>query len=102
MVLKGRVTVKPKLDLGVSVEELAARYRAGESLRVLGRSLGVSARTVRDRLLSAGVELRVPGRMPGTGGEPKDVGISNAEMARRYKAGESLRMLAESLDSTSS
>jgi hypothetical protein len=45
--------------------EIVARYRAGETLTAIGRALGISAPTVRARLIEAGVERRRPGRQGG-------------------------------------
>src|SRR4051794_36182252 len=42
----------------LQVNELAARYRKGESIAALAESVGVSPNTVRNRLLDAGVTPR--------------------------------------------
>lgn len=47
------------------MEEVAARYGAGESTTVLGRAYGVGGHTIWRRLRAAGVELRPPGAPPG-------------------------------------
>jgi hypothetical protein len=47
------------------VSEMAARYRAGESTRALGRACGVDNMTIGRRLRAAGVEMRPCGGPPG-------------------------------------
>ena len=42
----------------LDIEEMSARYRAGESIASLGAAHGVSPSTIRARLIDAGVDLR--------------------------------------------
>jgi hypothetical protein len=49
---------------------IAGRYRAGESIKSIGQSLGVPATTVRRSLIEAGVERRPPGRPRPTAADP--------------------------------
>jgi hypothetical protein len=49
---------RPRLDLPVA--EIVERYRAGESVATIGRSLEVSPYVIRMRLIEAGVERRRP------------------------------------------
>jgi hypothetical protein len=53
-----------RLDLPVA--EIIERYRAGESTVGIGRSLGVSAQAIRERLIEAGIARRGPGPLPGS------------------------------------
>ena len=55
--------MRPKIDLPTN--EIATRYRAGESTYVLGQALGVSYGTIRRRLLTAGVQMRSRGEAGG-------------------------------------
>ena len=52
-------------NIRLPVDELVARYEAGESTRALGRAHGVSGPTVSRRLHAAGVEMRSVGAPPG-------------------------------------
>lgn len=72
--------------IDLPVDEMAARYEAGESLRELARFYGVSKKTVWNRLGAADVKMRRSG-WPGTAPVPLPV----REMAEGYEAGESKR-----------
>jgi hypothetical protein len=50
--------------LELPVAEIIERYRGGESTGAIGRSLGVSAQVIRERLIEAGVERRPRGTYP--------------------------------------
>ena len=49
-------------ELPLPMDEISARYRAGESTGKLGQAFGANARTIGRRLKAAGVEMRVPRR----------------------------------------
>ena len=49
----------PRIDL--PVEEIVARYKAGESTCKLARVYGVAQGTIQRRLWAAGVKMRTPG-----------------------------------------
>ena len=55
--------MRPRIDLPIG--ELAARYRAGESTRVLGRAYDVDSETIRRRLHAAGMKMRPRGEAGG-------------------------------------
>jgi hypothetical protein len=55
----GTPPVYGRLDLPVA--DIIERYGAGESTCAIGRSLGVSAQVIRERLIEAGVERRPKG-----------------------------------------
>ena len=48
-------------NIELPIEELVARYEAGESTYALGRAYGVGWSTVLGRLVGAGVEMRASG-----------------------------------------
>ena len=48
-------------NIDLPVAGIAVRYRAGESIRVLGRAYGVANKTIWNRLHAAGVEMRPRG-----------------------------------------
>ena len=48
-------------NIPLPIDEIAARYKAGESTHALGRVYGVSQWTICDRLYAAGVEMRPSG-----------------------------------------
>jgi uncharacterized protein (DUF433 family) len=75
------LTTKP-----IPVEEAAARYRNGATLTDLAAAYAVTARTIRGRLLAAGVPLRshAPGRIP----------IPIEEAAQLYRSGLTVRQIA--------
>ncbi|WP_250214613.1 GntR family transcriptional regulator [Acrocarpospora catenulata] len=91
------VRIRPKgragKPLGVSDEELVRRYRGGERINAIARSLGADFGRVRSRLVAAGVEVRPAwvwgGRTP--------VVVADEELVRRYRGGESITALARSL-----
>jgi uncharacterized protein (DUF433 family) len=82
---------KPR-DIGVSIEELARRYRSGESIEAIAAATGVNDWTVRHRLLRAGVVMRAPGRVR----RPR-LDLDDAEIIERYRAGETTTAIAASL-----
>jgi transposase-like protein len=54
-----RPSGRPILDANrLDCEEIARRYRDGDSMAALGDAFGVSPGTIRARLIEAGVELR--------------------------------------------
>lgn len=53
---------RPRLDLGISDAELARRYQAGESIRQLAAALSTNYSVIHTRLLTEGVQLRLPGQ----------------------------------------
>lgn len=69
------------------ITELVRRYRDGESMYALAKRYRVSARTIRNRLVGAGVEIRadVKRRAP----------LPTDELAQRYRAGETIEQLAD-------
>lgn len=76
------LTTKPIL-----IEEAATRYRQGATLTDLAAAYAVTARTIRGRLLAAGVTLRsrAPGRIP----------IPIEEAAELYRSGLTMRQIAD-------
>jgi hypothetical protein len=73
------------------LKELARRYLAGYSLQEAADEYGVTARTVRARLVAAGVQIR-PSSRSGAPRPPQDV---IDELAEEYRAGCSLSELAD-------
>ena len=80
------------------VAEIVGRYRAGESTRAIGRSLGVSDWTVRKRLIEAGVARRPAGThrrgvkrraIEEFLGRPEAEGMTQQEIAEACGAGQS-------------
>jgi len=74
----------PRRNIQLPIDELVARYAAGESTCVLARAFGVGSDTVLERLRSAGAVIRFRGRKR----------LPLREMAERYRAGESTADLA--------
>lgn len=56
----------PRAD--VDVEQAAQMYRSGRTLREVGAAFGVTGETIRSRFKEAGVDVRLAGRVPRTGG----------------------------------
>jgi transposase len=79
--------------LGVTDADLVARYRAGETCKVIAAVMGLSESVVRRRLKRAGVEMRRGGGREGHGRHELPV----AEIIERYRAGESIRAIGRSL-----
>ena len=74
-------------DVKIAVE----RYEAGETLKAIGRDLGVHGDTVRRALVKAGVEIRQPARPD----RPRKLTVTQVEECRRRRAsGETLQSLA--------
>jgi hypothetical protein len=69
-----------------STDELVRRYQAGESTTAIGASIGVSATTVRQWLMQAGVTLRPPGWVAGR----QRLDLDDADLIARYRSGETL------------
>lgn len=65
----------------MTIAEMVTRYDRGESLRAIARDAHVAHRTVRTRLLAAGVTLRDRGPRPGHAGRP-GYKLSEREVAR--------------------
>ena len=80
-----------RLDL--PVPEIVARYRAGESLRMIAATTGMDPSSVRYRLRRAGVALRRTGKAPGQG----RLDLPVAEIIRRYQAGQSTQAIGRAL-----
>jgi DNA-directed RNA polymerase specialized sigma24 family protein len=70
----GKAPGQGRLDLPVA--EIIRRYRAGQSTYEIGRALDVSAPTIRERLIEAGVKRRRRGSRGGKveGTRPKPAG----------------------------
>lgn len=68
----------------VDVQALVTEYLAGEGPAAIGARHGVSAQTVRSRLMEAGVRLRAPG---GAKDLPMD------QVAAEYRRGDSLPVI---------
>ncbi|MEV0663883.1 hypothetical protein ACIBI3_21955 [Actinomadura luteofluorescens] len=84
-----------RIELAVPSQVLRERYEAGESLYDLARELGVSAPTVKVRLLEVGTVLRPVGGRAGR--NTVELPISLKELRRRREAGESVAALAAEL-----
>lgn len=74
------------------LDQIAARYRSGESIQTLADSVAVSASTLRRRLVAAGVELRPSGTLrrrpdPDTLRQHLTDGLTPTEIAERYRVG---------------
>lgn len=86
---KSRATGKPRYrperkDIGATDEQLAERYRAGETAAHIAADLGCDATTVASRLRGAGVEIRKRS-------------IDADEVMRLYAAGLSARAIARAV-----
>ena len=68
--------------IDLPIEEIAARYEAGESTRALARACAVPYSAMREHLLSHSVNMRPVGGVT-------IMGIPTDEMVGRYRAGES-------------
>jgi hypothetical protein len=87
-------------EAGVSREAVAARYGAGESIRQLAGSFGVSFSAMQRWMTAKGIELRAGGRQfDAVDGQARtDLGISAEELSERYHGqGQSLRRIADDL-----
>ncbi|MFN0088999.1 MAG: hypothetical protein ACKVWR_01835 [Acidimicrobiales bacterium] len=78
----------------LDLDQLAVRYRRGESIQALADSVAVSASTLRRRLLAAGVELRLSGTPlgrpdPDVLRQDLNDGLTPTEIAERYRVGRS-------------
>jgi DNA invertase Pin-like site-specific DNA recombinase len=80
--------------LGATDADLVARYRAGETCKVIEAAMDLSGSAVRRRLKRAGVEMRWAGGRPSYGRYELPV----AEIIDRYRAGESTRTIGRLLD----
>jgi transposase len=89
-------TGAPAADLGISDAELVRRYQDGASIRQLATALGSSYSVIQRRLHAEGANLR-PARPPTHPRPRADLGITDAELARRYHNGETTRQLATAL-----
>lgn len=90
----------PRKRYSLDVDDLVGRYEGGETLRSIADDHGCSIATIRRRLVKRGVPIRGPGALDhgtvGTGGNPV-VRIDVDDMVRRYKAGASVKKLADDL-----
>ena len=77
--------------LAISDAELARHYHDGQTIRHLAADLGTSYNTIQRHLSAQGAQLRPVGRPLG------GLGISDAELARRYHDGQTIRQLAADL-----
>ena len=68
------------------LDQLAADYQSGQSLRVIGEALGVHHHTVAAKLEQLGIPRRQT--------QPKMTADDVVEASRRYQAGDSLNTLA--------
>ncbi|MEO3857498.1 GntR family transcriptional regulator [Acrocarpospora sp. B8E8] len=73
----------------MSVEQVAGPYQAGQGIRAIAASLGVSVGKVRTQLEAAGIQIR-------RGPRPKPVTAADEDLIRRYQNGESIRVIATS------
>ena len=80
---------KSKRD--ISPGDLKARYEAGETIRELAASLGVSTPTILQWMTNDGTPRR-PRSSPGRNSKRT---ISSSELAARYNAGETCREIGE-------
>jgi DNA-binding CsgD family transcriptional regulator len=76
---------------GPSTDELVRRYRAGESCAAIAAATGLRPTTVQGRLKRAGAKLRPPGRPASRG----PLGVTDADLVARYRAGESCAAIGE-------
>jgi hypothetical protein len=76
-----------------STDDLVRRYRAGQSCAAIAAATGLTLARVYLRLKQAGVEFRRGGKAPGQG----RLDLPDAEIARRYRGGESAEAIARSL-----
>ena len=67
-------------------QEIIRRYKAGESGKTIGKALGVSGRTILNRLRQLGIPRRYK------------VKLDTAAIVQRYKAGEKIEDIAKSLN----
>jgi DNA-directed RNA polymerase specialized sigma24 family protein len=82
----------PIKDIGMSGAQLAQRHMDGESISSLAAVTGLAKSTISLRLAKAGhVPFSANTRL---GPAPKDLGISDEELLRRYRAGQSQASLA--------
>ncbi|GAA1011389.1 hypothetical protein GCM10009556_035090 [Acrocarpospora pleiomorpha] len=85
---------------GITTSDLVSRYRGGESIAAIAASVRMDNKTIRRRLVEAGVRIRPPGhrvRRPMAPVEPKSVEsvetpgeraeVSGEELAGLYRAG---------------
>jgi DNA-binding CsgD family transcriptional regulator len=77
-------------DADLSIDEMVRRYKAGETCVDIGAAAGLSTSAVASRLKQQGIKLRPGGKGPGSG----RIDLPVAEIARRYRAGETLDMIA--------
>ena len=81
---------RKRRDAGLSIDEIVRRYKAGETCGDIGAVAGLSQSAVASRLRQQGIKLRPGGKGPGSG----RIDLPVAEIARRYRAGETLDMIA--------
>lgn len=84
---------RPRMDIGISGADLLKRYLDGQSLRSLATMTGVSRTTITQRMKQAGyVPFSCPDTPPPV--PPKDIGVTDHELLRLYRAGQSQAALA--------
>jgi uncharacterized protein (DUF433 family) len=96
---KPRGATRPnRLDAaGVSPEQVAARYTAGESIRQLAAAFGVGYSSMQRWMAQNAIERRSMGGTFKDDGGRIDLGISVEELAERYHGGQTLREIAADL-----
>ncbi len=76
------------------VKAAVQRYEAGETLKAIGKDLGVHGDTVRRALVKAGVSIRPPVRP----NKPHKLSLQQVDSCRRRRAsGETLQALADEM-----
>lgn len=91
----------PAEGVPLDIDNLVRRYVAGEKQQALAEAFGVSVAVVRNRLLKAGVQMRTRSEW-NTGAARVRLPVDDAEIARRYLAGESEKALAAALGTSRS
>ena len=71
-----------RTKIALPIEELVARYQAGDSTPALGHAYAVSPQTITHRLVAAGVKMRPRGAPPGN-----RYGLGNKSRLGHYKRG---------------
>jgi DNA-binding Lrp family transcriptional regulator len=81
---------RKRRDAGLSIDEMFRRYKAGETCGDIGAAAGLSESSVARRLRQQGIKLRPGSKRPGSG----QIDLTVAEIARRYRAGQTLTIIA--------
>ena len=80
--------------LGLDEPEIVRRYLAGESACSLGKIFGVGYGAILDRLRRNGIEIR---DRKTSAAQANSASLDDAEIIRRYLAGETMQAIADSL-----